>query len=207
MMGQRHQHSLADRPTSPKADGGRVMFAVPERGPVEDLETVSLIGANRVAEQLGKFPLRRRGLCDALDLDRGLGIGPGLDRQGVESPEAKNGILEPAELAETLARDRMSPRRRVGHRPGQRQAQPIRPVGATRHGRHIALRVFGHQLGPDSLGQNVAGELGKSPAQAQVPQLSLLDPRIVAKAEGGLNPPRFGFVGIVQHVDLGPDVA
>jgi hypothetical protein len=35
------------------------MFAVPERGPVEDLETVSLIGANRVAEQLGKFPLRR----------------------------------------------------------------------------------------------------------------------------------------------------
>jgi hypothetical protein len=69
------------------------------------------------------------------------------------------------------------------------------------------LRVFGHQLGPDSLGQNVAGELGKSPAQAQVPQLSLLDPRIVAKAEGGLNPPRFGFVGIVQHVDLGPDVA
>jgi len=59
MMGQRHQHSLAERPTSPKADGGRVMFAVPERGPVEDLETVSLIGANRVAEQLGKFPLRR----------------------------------------------------------------------------------------------------------------------------------------------------
>jgi len=132
-MGQRHQRSLADRPTLPEVDGGRVMFAVPERGPVEDLETVSLIGSDRGEEQLGEFMLRRRGLCDALDLDRGLGIGPGLDRQGVESPEAKNGILEPAELAETLARDRMSPRRRVGHRPGQRQAQPIRPVGAPRH--------------------------------------------------------------------------
>jgi hypothetical protein len=44
---QRHQRSLADRPTLPKADGGRVVFVVPERGPVEDREPVSLVGSDR----------------------------------------------------------------------------------------------------------------------------------------------------------------
>src|SRR5208337_564372 len=205
--GQRYQRPLPNRPALPEPGGGRVMFAVPERGPVEDLEPAGLVGSDRGEQQLGEFMLRCRGLCDALDLDRGRAIDALLDRNGVESPDAKNRVVQPAELAEMLARDRMSSRRRVGHRPGQRQAQPVGPVGATRHGRHVALGVFGHQLGPDFFGQNVAGELRKSPAQAQVPQLSLLDPGIVAKAEGGLNPPRFGFPGIVQHVDLGPDVA
>ena len=81
---------------------------------------MGLIGVDGGKEKLGKLPLRRRGLCDLLDLDLGLGIRPGLDRQGIESPEPKDRVVQPAEFAKTLARDRVPPRRRVGQRPGQR---------------------------------------------------------------------------------------
>ena len=80
-----------------------MMLAVPERGPVEDLEPVGLVGPDRGQEHLGELVLRCRGLCDELDLDRGLGIGPGLNRKGVEGPEAKDRVVQAAELAETLA--------------------------------------------------------------------------------------------------------
>ncbi len=168
---------------------------------------MGLIGGDRGEEQIGKLPLRRRGLRDLLDLDLRLGIGPGLDRQGIKSPEAKNRVVQPAKVAEALARDRMSFGRCVRQRPRQRQAQPVGPVGAPRHGRYVTLGVFGYELGPDSIGEDGAGKLGYSSPQAQIPQLSLLDPGVVTKAEGGMYPQCVGFPDIAQHVDVSPDVA
>ena len=54
--------------------------------------------------------------------------------------------MEPAELAEPLARDGVAPRRGIGQRPGQGQAKPAGPVRAPRHGRDVPLRVLGDQV-------------------------------------------------------------
>ena len=113
-----------------------MMLTVPARwlGPAP--QGVGLIGADGVQKEFGQFAVGTIGLGDTLDLDHGLRVGPGLDGQRVERPEPQRRIVTdvtPAQFAKTLARECMSPGRRIGQGANQHQSKPGGPVGAQGH--------------------------------------------------------------------------
>ena len=135
----------------------------------------------------------------------GLRVGRSGERR--ECPRSNHRIVVARELEHGVTRDRVLPGRAIDQAARPQEPQPVGPIGALRHRQRKCPRVVRDRLGRDGLRKQITRQLGQIALQSHLLELRVAQPLVAAQPKRGLNAVGCGATGIVQRVDVGPEVA
>lgn len=194
-------------PVSPDFDSAGVVIADPGGGLVEAGDGVVAVALEGAEEDRGEGSGERvaRGhFAEPVGGETVFVEGLG---ECVEGPGADGGVEVAGEGAEVILGDGASLLGGVCQGAEAEQSEPRRPVRFSRDRGGVSSGVADRDRGSESLRDEVSGERGQLFVEGEVVELGGRDARVARQVEGGVDADFVREGGIVEDVDVVPDVA